>query len=72
MRMQARDVPPGLCEGGGPARLRRIKEFVQAKMEDELTLIEMGPIGGVEPLIFQGCFASRRVRHRTGLYYATE
>ena len=27
--------------GLGPARLRTIKEFVQAKMEDELTLYEM-------------------------------
>jgi AraC family transcriptional regulator len=51
-----------LFRGGlGPARLRRIKEFVHAKMEDELTLIEMAQSVELSPAHF-----SRMFRRSTG------
>ena len=57
---QSRSVRP-LRGGLGPARLRRIKEFVQAKMEDELTLIEMAESVELSPAHF-----SRMFRKSTG------
>ena len=47
--------------GLGPARLRTIKEFVQAKMEDGLTLIEMAQSVDLSPAHF-----SRMFRKSTG------
>jgi AraC family transcriptional regulator len=47
--------------GLGPARLRTIKEFVQAKMEDELTLIGMAQSVELSPAHF-----SRMFRKSTG------
>src|SRR5215468_4028458 len=57
---QSRSARP-LQVGLGPARLRRIKEFVQAKMEDELTLIEMAQSVELSPAHF-----SRMFRKSTG------
>jgi AraC family transcriptional regulator len=57
---QSRSVRP-LRGGLSPARLRRIKEFVQAKMEDELTLIEMAESVELSPAHF-----SRMFRKSTG------
>ena len=68
---QSRSVPP-LRGGLGPARLRTARELVHARIEDDLTLIEMAQAVKLARLIFRGCFASRQVRHRTSLYYATE
>ena len=56
-RRPARPLRGGL----GPARLRTIKEFVQAKMEDELTLIEMAQSVELSPAHF-----SRMFRKSTG------
>lgn len=42
--------------GLGPARLRTIKELVQAKMEDELTLIEMAHSVELSPAHFSRMF----------------
>jgi AraC family transcriptional regulator len=47
--------------GLGSARLRRIKEFVHAKMEDELTLCEMAQLVELSPAHF-----SRMFRKSTG------
>src|SRR5262249_35382740 len=47
--------------GLGPARLRTIKELVHAKMEDELTLIEMAQSVSLTPAYF-----SRMFRKSTG------
>ena len=47
--------------GLSPARLRRIKEFVQAKFEEELTLIEMAQLVELSPAHF-----SRMFRKSTG------
>jgi len=57
---QSRSAGP-LRGGLGPARLRRIKEFVQAKMDDELTLIEMAQSVDLSPAHF-----SRMFRKSTG------
>jgi len=51
------DAPGGL----GSARLRRIKEFVDAKIEDELTLCEMAQEVELSPAYF-----SRMFRKSTG------
>lgn len=58
--------------GLGPARLRTIKEFVQAKMEDELTLIEMAQSVELSQGHFSRMFRNRPARHRASLYYAAE
>ena len=50
-------LPGGL----GPARLRKVKEFVQAKMEDEVTLIEIAQGVELSPAHF-----SRMFRKSTG------
>src|SRR5258706_9443741 len=47
--------------GLGSARLRRIKEFVDARIEDELTLCEMAQAGELSPAHF-----SRMFRKSTG------
>ena len=57
---QSRSV--GLLRGGlGPARLRTIKELMHAKMEDDLTLIEMAQAVELSPAHF-----SRMFRKSTG------
>jgi AraC family transcriptional regulator len=49
-----RHRPVQLYRGGlGSARLRRIKEFVHAKMEDDLSLDEMAQIGRIEHRSFR-------------------
>jgi len=57
---QSRSVRP-LRGGLGPARLRTIKELVHAKIEDELTLIEMAQSVELSPAHF-----SRMFRESTG------
>jgi AraC family transcriptional regulator len=57
---QSRSVRP-LRGGLGPARLRNIKELVDAKIEDELTLIEMAQSVELSPAHF-----SRMFRDSTG------
>jgi AraC family transcriptional regulator len=57
---QSRSVLP-LRGGLGPARLRRITELVHARMEDELTLIEMAQSVELSPAHF-----SRMFRKSTG------
>src|SRR5215469_10279008 len=57
---QSRSVRP-LRGGLGPARLRTIKELVHAKIEDELTLIEMARSVELSPAHF-----SRMFRESTG------
>jgi len=57
---QSRSARP-LRGGLGPARLRTIKDLVQAKMEDELTLIEMAQAVELSPAHF-----SRMFRKSTG------
>jgi len=52
---------PTYRSGLGPARLRTIKEFVQAKMEDDLTLYEMAQSVELSPAHF-----SRMFRKSTG------
>jgi AraC family transcriptional regulator len=42
--------------GLGPARLRRVKEFIHAKMEDELTLSDMAQSVGLSPSHFSEMF----------------
>jgi AraC family transcriptional regulator len=59
-RGQSRSVRP-LRGGLGPARLRTIKELVYAKIEDELTLIEMAQSVELSPAHF-----SRMFRESTG------
>jgi AraC family transcriptional regulator len=54
--------PERLLRGGlGPARLRTVRELVQAKMEDDLTLIEMAQAVELSPAHF-----SRMFRKSTG------
>ena len=55
-----RSVRP-LREGLGPARLRRITELVQGRMEDELSLLEMAQAVDLSPAYF-----SRMFRKSTG------
>src|SRR5215813_6243344 len=57
---QSRSVRP-LRGGLGPARLRTIRELVQAKIEDELTLVEMAQSVELSPAHF-----SRMFRKSTG------
>ena len=57
---QSRSVPP-LRGGLGPARLRAVKDLVHAKMEDELTLIDMAQSVELSPAHF-----SRMFRKSTG------
>jgi AraC family transcriptional regulator len=57
---QSRSVRP-LRGGLGPARLRRVKELVHAKMEDDVTLIEMAQCVELSPAHF-----SRMFRKSTG------
>lgn len=52
---QSRSARP-LRGGLGPARLRRVKELVHAKMEDELTLIEMAQSVELSPAHFSRMF----------------
>jgi AraC family transcriptional regulator len=59
-RGRTRSVQP-LRGGLGPARLRTIKELVHAKIEDELTLIEMAQSVELSPAHF-----SRMFRESTG------
>jgi AraC family transcriptional regulator len=52
-----RHRPVQISRGGlGPARLRRIREFVQAKMEDELSLDEMAQSVGLSTAHFARMF----------------
>src|SRR5262249_42352341 len=57
---QSRSVRP-LRGGLGPARLRTIKELVHARIEDELTLIEMAQSVELSPAHF-----ARMFRESTG------
>jgi len=57
---QSRSVPP-LRGGLGPARLRKVKDLVHAKIEEELTLIEMAQSVELSPAHF-----SRMFRKSTG------
>ena len=51
---QSRSVP---SRGGlGPARLRTVRELVQAKMEDDLTLVEMAQAVELSPAHFSRMF----------------
>ncbi|HEX8799380.1 MAG TPA: helix-turn-helix domain-containing protein, partial [Terriglobales bacterium] len=52
---QSRFVRP-LRGGLGPARLRTVRELVQAKMEDDLTLIEMAQAVDLSPAHFSRMF----------------
>ena len=52
---QSRSVRP-LRGGLGPARLRTVRELVQAKIEDELTLIEMAQAVDLSPAYFSRMF----------------
>ena len=52
---QSRSVPP-LRGGLGPARLRTVRELVQSKMEDDLTLIEMAQAVDLSPAHFSRMF----------------
>ena len=52
---QSRSVRP-LQGGLGPARLRTVSELVQAKMEDDLTLIEMAQAVDLSPAHFSRMF----------------
>jgi AraC family transcriptional regulator len=53
--------PVPIFRGGlGPARLRRIKELVQAKMEDELSLDEMAQSAGLSTAHFAQMSCSPR------------
>ena len=54
-RGQSRSVR-SLRGGLGPARLRKIKKFVQAKVEDDLTLIEMAQAVDLSPAHFSRMF----------------
>jgi hypothetical protein len=56
--------------GLGSARLRRIKELVDAKMGDDLSLDEMAQSIARAQLISRGCFASQRARPRINLFCA--
>src|SRR5215470_8559169 len=57
---RSRDMRP-LRGGLGPARLRLVKELVHAKMEDDITLIEMAQAVELSPTYF-----SRMFRQSTG------
>ena len=52
---QGRSVRP-LRGGLGPARLRTVRELVQAKMEDDLTLTEMAQAVDLSPAYFSRMF----------------
>ena len=52
---QSRSVRP-LRGGLGPARLRTVRELVQAKMEDDLTLMEMAQAVDLSPAYFSRMF----------------
>jgi AraC family transcriptional regulator len=52
---QSRSVRP-LRGGLGPARLRTVRELVQARMEDDLTLIEMAQAVDLSPAYFSRMF----------------
>ena len=56
--------------GLGSARLRRIKELVDAKMEDDLSLDDMAQSVGLSTAASRGCFASQRVRPHINLFCA--
>ena len=59
---EGRNRPARQLRGGlGPARLRRITELVQSKMEDELSLLEMAQAADLSPAYF-----SRMFRKSTG------
>jgi AraC family transcriptional regulator len=52
-----RDRAVGTYRGGlGPARLRRVKEFIQAKIEDDLTLSDMAQSVGLSTAHFSEMF----------------
>jgi len=60
-----RHRPVEMYRGGlGSARLRKIKELVHVKMEDDLSLDEMAQSVGLSTAHFGGCFASQRARPR--------
>src|SRR5215472_9013832 len=61
MPLQATAVPCGRCEADSVPRLRTIRELVLAKIEDELTLIEMAQSVELSPAHF-----SRMFRESTG------
>src|SRR5713226_3361013 len=66
-----RHRPVRISRGGlGPARLRRIRDLIQAKVEDDLNLDEMAQSIGLSTAHFARTFRKSTARRRTGLFYA--